>query len=311
MPDRGWGIPEREATPEEVFLNRRRFLKAAAATGLAVAGLLPACGSEGPARTSVADPELYPAPRHPEFARLDQPLTDELLAGGLTNFYEFSTQKTRVLEQIGDFTTRPWTVAIDGLVPQARVYDLDDLIRLIPLEERLYRFRCVEAWAMAVPWTGFPLRSLIQRVQPLSDARYVRFTTFHRPEVAPVQRYEPEEWPWPYTEGLTMEEATNELALLASGIYGHALPKQHGAPLRLVVPWKYGFKSIKSIVRITFTADQPHTFWGTLSPHQYGFASNVNPDDASQSTESMLGVAGLRPTLLYNGYGDYVSELYA
>ena len=312
MPRRGWEIPDREATPEDVFLNRRRFFKAAAATGLAAAGLLPACGSDGPVQLEkpLADPELYPARRNPVFSALDRPLTDEPVASGFTNFYEFSVYKDSVLENIGDFTTSPWTVGIGGLVPRARVYDIDTLIRLIPLEERLYRLRCVETWAMAVPWTGFPLKALIDVIQPLSAARYVQFTAFLKPEEAPVQRNEPDSWPWPYTEGLSMAEATSELPLLACGIYGHELPRQHGAPLRLVVPWQYGYKSIKSIVHIAFTAEQPATFWNTLVPQRYGFVSNVDPAGPFQGTESMLGVAGRRATLPHNGYADYVAGLY-
>ena len=200
-----------------------------------------------------------------------------------------------------------------SLVDRPKVYDLDDLVRRMPLEERLYRFRCVEAWAMAVPWTGFPMKALINEVQPKSSARYVRMVTFQRPEQAPGQKSQP--WyPWPYFEALTMEEAMNELTLLGTGIYGHALPKQHGAPIRLVAPWKYGFKSIKSIVSIEFTDKQPPTFWNKLAPSEYDFWANVNPNVPhprwSQATERLISTGERVPSQLYNGYGEYVAHLY-
>ena len=314
MPKRGWEIPERLATPEDVFLNRRKFFKAAAVTGLAAAGLLPACGSDNPARTPAADAELYPATRNPVFSTLDRPLTDEHVAAGLSNFWEFTAYKT-VLDKIGPFTPDPWSVEIAGLVRRPKTYDIDALIRLIPVEERLYRLRCVETWAIAVPWTGFPLKALINRVEPLAAARYVKFTSFYRTEQAEWQRLRPD-LAWPYTEGLTMAEATNELPLLACGIYGHELPKQHGAPLRLVVPWKYDYKSIKSIVRIEFTAEQPPTFWNTFWPRGFPFESNIDPEvphpQHSQAIERMLPTDAneWRPTLLYNGYAAYVAGLY-
>jgi sulfoxide reductase catalytic subunit YedY len=198
------------------------------------------------------------------------------------------------------------------LVEKPHVFDIDDLVRALPLEERLYRFRCVEAWAMAVPWTGLPLRALIEKLQPLSSARFVRFVSFMNPDIAPNQSRA--YGPWPYTEGLTMGEAMNELALLATGIYGRPLPKQHGAPLRLVVPWKYGFKSIKSIVKIEFTAEQPRTFWNNNRPKEYDFVANVRPDIPhprwSQATERLIDTGQRRPTLPYNGYGEWVADLY-
>ena len=193
-----------------------------------------------------------------------------------------------------------------------RRFDIDELVRSVDLEERLYRFRCVEAWAMAVPWTGFPLAELIKKIEPLSSAKFVRFVTFLKPDVASNQS--PSSGPWPYTEALTMAEATNELTLIATGIYGHALPKQHGAPLRLVVPWKYGFKSIKSIVKIDFTADRPATFWNSNRPSEYDFTANVDPNTPhsrwSQATEKLIDTGELRPTLPYNGYGEWVAKLY-
>lgn len=254
---------------------------------------------------------LYPAGRNEKY-KLDRPLTGELVAAKYNNFYEFSSSKS-VWRFVDDFQPRPWTVEITGLVEKPKTYDIDDLIKLMPLEERLYRLRCVEAWAMAVPWTGFPLYELVKLSRPLSSARYIKMTTFYNKKWAPQQRFKI--WqPWPYTEGLTMDEAANELAFMATGIYGHELPKQHGAPIRLVVPWKYGFKNIKSIVRIEFVKDQPATFWNTAAPDEYGFESNVDPNVPhprwSQKTEKIIDTGEVRRTVKYNGYGDYVAGIY-
>jgi sulfoxide reductase catalytic subunit YedY len=203
---------------------------------------------------------------------------------------------------------------VDGLCAKPTKFDLDDLYRRMPLEERQYRHRCVETWSMCVPWTGFPLRELLKAVEPKPEARFVAFETFDRPEVAP-HRASSVGYPWPYTEGLTMAEATNELVLLATGMYGHPLLKQNGAPIRLVVPWKYGYKSIKSIVRIRLTDTQPATFWNTIQPAEYDFQANVNPDVPhprwSQRSERMLGTGAMFDTVLYNGYGEFVGDLYA
>ena len=329
---KGWEIPEGQATPESVYMNRRRFLKDIGIKGLGVAGLVTGlytagCGtdkSEYPRRllseepTGGEDPSdetdrpLYPAPRNPAFM-LHRSITDEAIVARYNNFYEFTTDKESVWKLVERFEIRPWEIEVAGLVEKPGVYDVYDLIRRMPLEERLYRFRCVEAWAMAVPWTGFPMRALIDYVQPTSLAKFVRFVTFLRPEQAPGHKYDT--WyPWPYVEGLTMAEATNELTLLVTGIYGHELPKQNGAPIRLIVPWKYGFKSIKSIVRIEFTVAQPATFWNTASPKEYDFGANVNPEIPhprwSQETEVLIGTGERLNTLLYNGYGDYVAHLY-
>src|SRR5262249_42549747 len=208
------------------------------------------------------------------FARVDRPLTNEADAARWCNFYEFSSTK-EVWRYVDRFEPLPWTVEVAGLVAQPRTYDMDSLLRTFAQEERVYRHRCVEAWAMVVPWVGFPLRELIRRAAPLPSARFVRFVSFLRPDQASRQFTSSD--PWPYTEGLTLEEATNELAFLATGMYGHPLLKQHGAPVRLVVPWKYGFKSGKSIVRIELTDTQPATFWNTLVPNEYDFQANVNP----------------------------------
>ncbi len=307
---RGWEIPEREATPEAIFLERRRFLKAMGLLGL---GALAGCRAASPADTRGLKPEgRYPARRNPKFT-LDRPLTDEEIAASYNNFYEFSMEKDQVRRLVGRFKVYPWQVKVKGLVKKPRTFEIDELLRLMPLEERLYRFRCVEAWAMAVPWTGFPMSEFIKLVEPLSSARYIRMVSFDRPEEAPGQ-VEYHWYPWPYYEGLTMEEAMNELTILATGIYGHPLPKQHGAPLRLVVPWKYGFKSIKSIVLLEFTEKRPPNFWNTVAPHEYDFWANVDPRVPhprwSQAVERMIGTGEVRRTLLYNGYAQYVARLY-
>ncbi|MFQ5912523.1 MAG: protein-methionine-sulfoxide reductase catalytic subunit MsrP [Nitrospinota bacterium] len=308
-----WAIPEREATPESVFLDRRKFLTGS--LGVLAGGILGASGLLGSAEAKTEEPQdktvdLYPAERNPIFT-LDRPLTEEAVAAKYNNFYEFGPIKT-VYWLAQRLKTRPWQVRVGGLVNRSQTYAIDDLIRSMPLEERLYRFRCVEAWAMAVPWTGFLFSALIKKVEPKSEAKYVKLTTFLDRKVALGQL---QVWhPWPYVEGLTMEEAMNELTLLVTGIYGKPLPKQHGAPLRLITPWKYGFKSIKSIVSIEFTKERPKTFWETAGPSEYGFWANVNPNFAhprwSQAQERMLGTGEFRPSVIFNGYGKWVASLY-
>jgi sulfoxide reductase catalytic subunit YedY len=302
---RGWEIPESEVTPEAAALNRRAFLGGGA--GLIAGAALPqAAAAQG------ADPtlDLYPAKQNPSYT-LDRPVTDAELAANYNNFYEFGTSKD-VVGAAKRLPTRPWTVSIDGMVEKPFEIGFDDLIRKMPLEERLYRFRCVEAWSMAVPWTGFPLKSLVELAKPLGSAKYVKFETFMNPRVAPAQS---QRWyPWPYTEGLTMAEATHDLALMVTGIYGKPLPNQHGAPLRLITPWKYGFKSAKSLTRISFVAERPKTFWEALQASEYGFWANVNPEVPhprwSQASEQLLGSRDRRPTLLFNGYAEQVAGLY-
>ena len=320
---RGWEIPERLATPEAVYLNRRKFLQAMGVTGLGAVGTL-ASGTRGEGQSDIETPpplvglptpsataDLYPAKRHERFP-LDRPLTDEAVAARYNNFYEFSPRKERVYRLVERFQTRPWQIEVTGLVKKPQTFDIDDLVRRMPLEERLYRLRCVEAWSMAVPWTGFPIKAFIDVVEPLSSAKYMRMFTFHNPEQAVGMN--DDAFPWPYFEGLTMAEAMNDLALLVTGIYGHELTKQHGAPIRLVVPWKYGYKSIKSIVRVEFVDQEPTTFWATLVPREYDFWANVNPEVPhprwSQASERLIGTNERRPTLLYNGYGEFVAELY-
>jgi sulfoxide reductase catalytic subunit YedY len=315
-----WWLPERAATPEPVYLGRRLFLRKAGLTGAAAALLgLGACrGRDGetpqagaPASAPSGSSSLYPAPRSPVY-RLDRPVTDEAVAGRYNNFYEFTPDKQRVAELASRFPLHPWQVEVAGLVSRPRVYDVDELARRFPLEERLYRHRCVEAWAMAVPWTGFAFRALLDEVEPLSSARFVRLVSFQRPELAAGQALQP--WyPWPYHEGLTIQEAAHDLTLLATGIYGHPLPAQHGAPIRLVIPWKYGYKSIKSIVRIELVAQRPPTFWNRVAPAEYDFLANVDPAVPhprwSQATERLLGTGQVVPTLPFNGYADLVASL--
>jgi sulfoxide reductase catalytic subunit YedY len=304
-------------TSDTLCRQRRVFIKSAGLFGVGVAaGLAFGCGpskeaAQIGAQESPPAPDLYPASVNRRFV-LDRPVTDEAYAASYNNFYEFSTFKSRVYKNAARLRTFPWQLELGGLVEKPRVFDIDDLVRVMPLEERFYRFRCVEGWAMAVPWTGFALNALIKLVQPLSSAKYVRFVAFFNPHVAPNQSSA--YGPWPYTEGLTMAEAMNDLTLLATGVYGHPLPKQHGAPLRLVVPWKYGFKSIKSIVKVEFTADRPKTFWNSSRPHEYGLTANVDPGVPhprwSQAVERLIGTDEQRPTLLYNGYGEWVAGLY-
>ncbi len=310
---RGWEMRESEATPESVFLNRRALVKAMG-LGAIVAGIGGVGALDGRAAAGDAAPDpsagLYPAKRNERYT-LDRPITDEKLSTTYNNFYEFSEDKDLV-DLAQALPLRPWTVAIDGMVEQKMTVDIDDLLKRMPLEERLYRHRCVEAWSMAVPWSGFPMKAFVDMAKPLGSAKYVQMTTFMNPKIAPGQN---QPWyPWPYTEGLTMAEATNELTFLVTGMYGHPVPRQDGAPLRLVTPWKYGFKSVKSIVRVTFTDQRPKTFWETLQSSEYGFWANVNPAVPhprwSQATERVLGIEGRRPTLIWNGYGDYVAHMY-
>ena len=299
-----WRLADRLATPEHVYLNRRTFITASVISGLSALSKVPLAAS------MVLSADEAPK-RNPRFT-LDRPITPEIVSTRYNNFREFSDQKEAVWLVADKFPTEPWTLKVSGLVVKEQVLDLDQLIRRMPLEERLYRHRCIEGWAMAVPWTGFPLKSLIDLVQPSSDARYVVLTSFYRPEAAEGQRLH-SNYKWPMRAGLTMAEATNELAFLATGMYGHTLPKSSGAPIRLTVPWKYGFKSIKSIVKITFVKDQPPTTWNREASNEYGFYSNVNPNVDhprwSQATERRLGEFFRRKTLMFNGY-DEVASLY-
>lgn len=305
---RSWELPESQATPESVFLDRRKLLAGMGMTGLlAGAGLSPAFAAAD--ATTIA-PELYPAKRNAAFDP-GRDLTEEKVATSYNNFYEFGTSKN-IHRSAQALTLKPWQVKIDGMVAKEITIDAEELIRKMPVDERLYRFRCVEAWSMTVPWSGFPLKALVEFAQPTSGAKYLVMKTFSRPQEASGQK---QFWyPWPYTEGLTIEEATNDLAYIATGIYGKPLPRQNGAPLRLAVPWKYGFKSVKSIVQFTFTDKRPKTFWEGLAADEYGFWANVNPMVAhprwSQATEEVIGSGRRIPTQLYNGYGEQVAGLY-
>ena len=304
-PERPWSLRENDITPEETWLNRRQVLATMGlGGGLIAGGLLP--------RLAEAAITGFPAVRNPEFT-LDREITDEEEATTYTNFYEFGSSKN-IWRAAKRLKPDPWAVSIDGMVEEKMTIDAADLIRQLGgMEERLYRHRCVEAWAMAVPWTGVPLAKLVNFARPQAGAKYIKFETFEDKNIAPGQR---QVWyPWPYVEGLTIEEATNPLALLTTGIYGKPLPNQNGAPIRLVLPWKYGFKSIKSIRRITFTDQQPKSFWEELQPKEYGFWANVNPEFDhprwSQKTERLLGSGERVLTLKYNGYGEWVEGLYA
>ncbi|MEZ5786763.1 MAG: protein-methionine-sulfoxide reductase catalytic subunit MsrP [Xanthobacteraceae bacterium] len=306
---RGWEIPESQATPEHLFFNRRSVMAGVGA--LAATGLSPGLAT-AQRLVDLPDPSasLYPAKRNEAFT-LDRPITDETLNTTYNNFYEFGSSKA-ISRAAQALKIRPWTIKIDGMVEKPMEVGIDDLLKLMPLEERLYRHRCVEAWAMAVPWSGFPFAKLVALAKPLASATYVRMETFLDPSVASGQR---QTWyPWPYVEGLTVAEATNDLAFLVTGAYGKPLPKSMGSPLRLAVPWKYGFKSIKSITRFTFTADRPKSFWEALQASEYGFWANVNPAVPhprwSQASEKLLGTSERRQTQIFNGYGDYVAGLY-
>jgi len=307
---RGWEIPEQLATPESVYLNRREILRASGFTlmsGLAATALGGGAAAQGSGEGSS---RLYPAPRNSKYT-IERPITPEEINTNYNNFYEFGTQKS-VNSAAEALIAHPWEVRIDGMVEQEMTMDVDDLILSMPLEERLYRHRCVEAWSMTVPWTGFPLAKLVEMAKPTSDAKYLKMETFYDPDMASGQN---SFYPWPYVEGLTMAEATNELSFMVTGAYGKPVEKVMGAPLRLHLPWKYGFKSIKSIVRFSFVDEQPVNFWQEIQPSEYGFWANVNPEVPhprwSQAMERDITTGELIPTRIFNGYGEYVASLYA
>ena len=271
---RGWEIPENRVTPEHFFFNRRAFLTGAAGIAASIPVMSPQLAS-AQRIADLPDPtaDLYPAKANTTYP-VDRPQTDEKIATTYNNFYEFGGDKG-ISSRAQILKTRPWTIKIDGMVEKPFEIDIDDLIRKMSLEERIYRLRCVEAWSMTIPWTGFPLARLVAMAKPLSSAKYVQMQTFKDSSMAPGQR---QTWyPWPYTEGLTIEEANNDLAFLVTGVYGKPASKQMGAPLRLAVPWKYGFKSVKSITRFTFTDKRPKSYWEALQASEYGFWANVNP----------------------------------
>jgi sulfoxide reductase catalytic subunit YedY len=306
---KGWEIPERQVTPEHIFLNRRRFAGAAAgAIAVLAIGQRPARAEEDPSLG------LYPAATNPVFRDAGRTITPLELNTTFNNFYEFGSSK-RIARAAEALPARPWQISIEGLVDKPFKLGIDDLLRQVNLEERVSRHRCVEAWAMTVPWTGFPLRRLVELANPLAGAKYLRFETFLNPEVAKGQK--PGlfgSYPWPYVEGVTMAEATNDLAFMVCGAYGKPLPKSMGTPLRLHIPWKYGFKSIKSIVRVSFTETRPVSFWEEIQASEYGFWANVNPEVPhprwSQARERLLGTDEEVDTKLFNGYGEFVASLY-
>ena len=303
-------IRSSEITPKALYLDRRRFLQTAATGALAIAavGLLP-----GVSRPGSAQEREKLAGVQKSSLSTDEPLTPYDDITNYNNFYEFDTHNYAPAKVAKDFRTKPWSVAVEGEVNKPAVYQLEDLIKPHTLEERIYRLRCVEGWSMVIPWVGFPLGDVIKRFEPTSKAKYVEFTTLLDPGQMPGQRRSVLKWP--YVEGLRMDEAMHPLTILAVGLYGEVLPNQNGAPLRLVVPWKYGFKSIKSIVKIRFVEDQPVSSWELSAPQEYGFYSNVNPAVShprwSQARERRIGELSKRKTLMFNGYADQVAQLYA
>ncbi|MDX3930055.1 MAG: protein-methionine-sulfoxide reductase catalytic subunit MsrP [Shinella sp.] len=297
-------IPASEITPEGFFLNRRAFI------GAAAGGLMAASAGLAEAAALKAAESPY---------KVDEKLTPEKDVTNYNNFYEFGLNKEDPAALSGDFKPAPWTVKIDGMVGKPKEFGLEELLSM-PLEDRIYRMRCVEAWSMVIPWVGFPLASLLEQVEPLGSAKYVAFETVVRPEEMPGQKGYFQSLSWPYVEGLRLDEARHPLTILSVGLYGKTLPNQNGAPVRLVVPWKYGFKGIKSIVRISLVEEQPPSTWNLTAPNEYGFYANVNPavdhPRWSQASENRIGEGGFfganrRETLPFNGYGDEVASLYA
>ncbi|MEZ5385638.1 MAG: protein-methionine-sulfoxide reductase catalytic subunit MsrP [Prosthecobacter sp.] len=313
MPERA-DIPPSEVTPEAVFRNRRFFMKSAiwAGSTLVTAQLYqsfrPRLKVE---QTGTAIATVPEAAAVSSVAWDDEPSTFEVIAG-YNNFYEFSVHKLAVAEKAKDFQTDPWSLEVGGLVHKPRTFALEDILKIAPVE-RIYRFRCVEGWSMVVPWIGFPLAKLLAMVEPMSGATHVAFTSYHDLKQMPDSIYAGIDLP--YVEGLRLDEAMHPLTLMATGLYGKTLPNQNGAPVRLVVPWKYGFKSIKSVVKIMLTDQQPPTTWSLSNPDEYGFYSNVNPEVPhprwSQARERRIGRSGTRPTLMFNGYAEQVAGMYA
>jgi sulfoxide reductase catalytic subunit YedY len=308
---------DHEITPRELYLNRRTVMRGGivAASAAATAWLYRKLNGVDPVTTErPAIAQLVKArPSAGDGSWVDEPMTSRASILNYNNFYEFSTDKDGVAKAAEGFVTAGWKIAVDGLVHKPRVFDLADLRAVSPPEERIYRMRCVEAWSMVIPWAGLPLGKLLARVEPMSAAKYVAFQTLHDPDRMPNQHTRVLEWP--YVEGLRIDEAMHPLALLATGLYGQELPPQDGAPVRLVTPRKYGFKGIKSIVKITLTDKEPPTSWSRHAPKEYGFFANVNPGHDhprwSQATEQRIGETSRRKTLMFNGYGDQVASLYA
>jgi sulfoxide reductase catalytic subunit YedY len=306
-------VSSSEITPKQLFLNRRQFMGAAAATGAAVL-LAGGVGKElsSPSSIASAGAKISGLVKSP-LSTTGEKLTPFKDITNYNNYYEFSTDKYEPAAAAKNFRTRPWTVTVDGLVKKKKILDVDTVLKMSAPEERVFRMRCVEGWSMVIPWVGIPLSALIKQAEPLPKAKFVQFTALHDPSQMPGQNRNV--LAWPYVEGLRMDEAMNPLATLVFGLYGEILPNQDGAPLRLVVPWKYGFKGIKAIVRVTFVENQPETTWHLAAPNEYGFYSNVNPNVDhprwSQASERRIGEFFKRPTLMFNGYGDQVASLYA
>ena len=308
---KGWDIPSSEITPKSVYLNRRRFIAGASAAAAMMSAERTLWELASPSQKVRAGTKLSGVIKGP--FGTDEKQTPYNDVTHYNNFYEFGVGKEEPAEKAKNFKTSPWTLVVDGAVNKPKTFDLDAMTKLAPLEERVYRHRCVEAWSIVVPWIGFPLNALIKQVEPTSKAKYVAFQSLYDPKQMPGARYAG--IPFPYVEGLRMDEAMHPLALLCFGMYGETLPNQDGAPVRLVVPWKYGFKSIKSIVKIKFVEHEPPTTWNLANPREYGFYSNVNPSVDhprwSQAKERRLGEFFRRPTLMFNGYGEQVTQLYA
>jgi methionine sulfoxide reductase catalytic subunit len=305
-------IPAREVTPEATYFNRRAFMSygaAAASVAATTLGYRWLNKTGGMAMTT--DEIECVVPASPEY-RVDETTTPASSAVNYNNFYEFTTDKESVASVAKDFQPKPWQVQVNGMVHRPRVFDIDDIYKIARPEERIYRMRCVEAWSMVIPWVGIPLKAIIDAVMPMSSVKYVGFETLNDPTRFPGQKTDV--LTWPYVEGLRLDEAMHPLTILAVGLYGRYLPPQNGAPLRLIVPWKYGFKGIKSIVRITLTDMEPPATWHRDAPKEYGFYANVNPKIPhprwSQATEQRIGESGRRPTLPFNGYADQVASLY-
>ena len=300
-------VKSSEITPYSQYVSRREFMKAAGL--VAGAAVLAACA---PSKAATATPESAPVSLPVEKDELGDPTNSFEDITNYNNYYEFTTDKTSVARMVGSFNPKPWTVEVSGLVNKPKTYGIEDLLKNFTQEERIYRLRCVEAWSMVIPWTGFTLASLLKEVEPTSDAKYVRFESVLRPKEMPGQNSP--FYPWPYQEGLRLDEAMNDLTLLATGLYGMDMPTQNGAPIRVVVPWKYGFKSIKAITKIELVAEQPDTLWHSAASNEYGFYSNVNPNHPhprwSQASERRIGEFSRRQTLMFNGYGDQVADLY-
>jgi len=313
-------MPPDKITPPELYQDRREIMRAAAVVGSVglTAWLYRRLNPVGkiPVDTPMI-PGVIPVGDSPESVAegltLAEPLSSLENVGNYNNFYEFTTDKEMVSAKASRFVAKPWQVEVGGLVRKPRTLDIGDIMRAFPMQERIYRMRCVEAWSMVIPWVGFSLSKLLDKVEPTSDAKYVAFETLLAPERMPGQNRDV--IPWPYVEGLRLDEAMHPLTILAVGLYGREMPAQNGAPIRLIVPWKYGFKGIKSIVRISLVSTRPPTTWNLAAPTDYGFYANVNPEVPhprwSQATEQRIGEPGRRATLMFNGYGDQVAHLYA